>query len=686
MNNILVSALGLNPDIIEEVLGVTNYSETKDFYSNYDCFNQVKEIRDRMNFSIYQADELWLIATDKQSKTINNRRINSTLEDFSFICNHCSAYVKKIRLFILDGVEDITRGEEADWFHDLTLRVITFAKQLLNGGKLYLSLACGRKTMSTDMQDAAYCFGCDALLHVLGDKKEEATPVFLGAVSANEALSPSLQFFEDKEIVRVKPNKEFLIQIQEQKKRSQYFFTTYYLKENETRSNFHVLYTLPPSKIELLKEIKIGYCKENYESDMEFIRLLPKTDLHCHLGGVLSPEEMIEVAKCYEPLIKKECSYNKLFSQWVENLNGINGSVIRPENWKEWYKSNSEEMNVHKSLVVSSFLLSFSNRLDELSQLIWGEYNNELTFSGIEIQPYEALGDLQGSGLLCNEQAIRKTVCILLEKCKHSHVDYVEIRCSPLNYEYDSLTGEQILTAIFEELEKETQIKSSVILIASRHGDEQKIDKSIELAKKLKDDFLFKKYFRGFDLAGDERAKSPSLLRDKFIKIMQDCLNITIHAGETMPCENIWEAVYYLNAERIGHGLTLIQKEDLMEKFLDRGIGIEMCPSSNFQIVGYKDNYYKEETKRFKDYPLKIYLDRELKVNINTDNPGISRTDMNEEYLKAARLTPGGLSKWELLQLSCNGFRSAFYPYKEKKELIRKVENYLGSLIKKGYL
>ena len=85
-----------------------------------------------------------------------------------------------------------------------------------------------------------------------------------------------------------------------------------------------------------------------------------------------------------------------------------------------------------------------------------------------------------------------------------------------------------------------------------------------------------------------------------------------------------------------------------MEKFLDRGIGIEMCPSSNFQIVGYKDNYYKEETKRFKDYPLKIYLDRELKVNINTDNPGISRTDMNEEYLKAARLTPGGLSKWDL--------------------------------------
>jgi adenosine deaminase len=49
-------------------------------------------------------------------------------------------------------------------------------------------------------------------------------------------------------------------------------------------------------------------------------------------------------------------------------------------------------------------------------------------------------------------------------------------------------------------------------------------------------------------------------------------------------------------------------------------------------------------------------------------------------------LTPGGLSKWDLLQLSCNGFRSAFYPYKEKKELIRKVENYLGSLIKKGSL
>lgn len=680
--NILISSLGLVPEIIEETIGFFNYSGELDFYKNSPFFEQISEIRDQMDLERNQVDELWLIATDKMHISEKGKEYNSTLEDFEIIQKSCSKYVDKIRIFILQSIPDITNDIEANSFHDLTLRVVSYGKSQTNGGKLYLSLACGRKTMSADMQDAAYCFGCDALIHVLGNSKKDAFPVSLGKVVANEALGNFEKHqFEDKEIMYVRPQTSFHNQIQQQKEKSQHFYTTYYLDEQETRSNFHILYTLPPSKINELKESKLGIDIATKAEDTAFLRKLPKTDLHCHLGGVLSPAEMIEVAKCYIPDIENEKKKNVEFYDWCLQLSEKQGT----KEWKKWRKELSKRLNVPEGLIVASFLLSYQDNVEELTKLLYGEYENEAAFCRIGIDKYEALGDLQGSALLCNENAVRRTVQILLANCIKENILYLEIRCSPINYATEQFTAQQVLLSIFEELEKVTEVETSILLIASRHGDLRKVEESIQLARQMKGNPLFDKYFRGFDLAGDEGANSPKQLHDKFLEVMRDCLNITIHAGEDMPSENIWEAVYYLNAERIGHGLTLTENRDLMIKFLERGIGIEMCPSSNYQIVGYRDNYFPE-TSHFPTYPLAKYLSKELKVSINTDDPGISRTNSTNELLRAARLTQGGLSKWDILQLICNGFRTAFYPYEQKKGLIRKAENMIGELIEKQEL
>lgn len=165
-----------------------------------------------------------------------------------------------------------------------------------------------------------------------------------------------------------------------------------------------------------------------------------------------------------------------------------------------------------------------------------------------------------------------------------------------------------------------------------------------------------------------------------------DCKNVTVHAGETMPAENIWEAVYCLNAERIGHGLTLVERDgDLLPKFRDRRIGVEMCPSSNYQIVGFKDNYYPDQN--LSDYPLRKYMDEKIRVTVNTDDPGMSRTNVTNELLKAARLTRGGLSLWDILSLLYNSFEMAFLPYREKMKLLNemnlKVKDWLDANIVK---
>lgn len=679
--NILVSALGASYQIIEETVGYVNYNGTTDFYKDSPSYGLISESRIKAGFADHQIDELWLVATDRKAyDRTDGNHINSVMEDFDAIRQDCSQYVKKIRLFVLDGVDDIISEEDALHYRDLAFRVIASARKQCEGGRLYLSLACGRKTMSADIQEAAYCFGCDALIHVLGNKKEDAYPLNLGKISQNEVLHELKNtHFTTDEIVKSKPNTGFLTEVDRMKKEAQHFFTTYYLSEKETRSNFHILYTLPPSKIDMLKNEMLGVDKSKQKEELTYLKRLPKTDLHCHLGGVLSAAEMIEVAKCYIPLIEEEKRKNKKFAAW--------NCVYDPSiPLKDWYNKLSETLGVHKGLVAASLILQYQDNPEGLHQLIFGKYVEEIAYRQIGITPYEAFGDLQGSALLCNEAAIRKTVQILLSNCIRENVVYVEIRCSPINYQTENLPAHQVMNAIFEELEKVPEVEASVLIIASRHGEKKKIEESVELMRKMRGERLFDKYFRGFDLAGDEQSARPNEVRDMFLEVMKDCNNITIHAGETDTSESIWEAVYHLTAERIGHGLKLIENEELMTKFLDRGIGIEMCPSSNFQIVGFKDNYYIDETQSLPTYPLKDYLAKELKVSVNTDNPGISITTPTRELHKAARLTSGGLSKWDLLQLICNGFRTAFYPYKKKKLLIRRVEKMIDNLIKKEQL
>ncbi|MCQ2275719.1 MAG: CRISPR-associated ring nuclease [Bacteroidales bacterium] len=674
--NILLSALGAQPDIIEETIGLFN-NYNFDFYQN-DTY--VANLRKQVE----SVDEVWLVATDQKHQEKPLRL--SIYESIDYIKEHCSKYGIVFRFFVLKGVGDILCESDARAYHDLVLRVATYAKQqVTDKGKLYLSLACGRKTMSADMQDAAYCFGCDMLVHVLGDKTEEAQPILLNSFPPNEALKPLMQNFEDNEIIYFEPNENYLIEILRQKSEAQHFFTSYYLNEEETRSNFHILYTLPPSKIEQLKRERIGINKKKESAEIKWLRRLPKTDLHCHLGGVLSPKDMLAVASYVKGYVDGIADENAEFGKWYQH--SFYKKSVDIKNIRTYADNLSKKYNVPKCSIVAPLILRFADDPAGLMREIYGDYTEEKNFSGVGIAAYERLGDLQGSSLLDSILSVEATLDVFLKKCIANNVKYVELRCSPLNYAKTAgIPAGIFVLAMCNMLKRaERKIATSLIFIVSRHREDM-TKEYVELVNQLKkfDEFTF--FFRGFDVAGDESAKSPKEMREAFMDIMKDCHNITIHAGEDQPVDNIWQAVYHLNAERIGHGLTLKDNEDLLNKFLERGIGIEMCPSSNFQIVGFRDNYFPEETACYPTYPLKKYLEKDLIVSVNTDDPGISLTDMTYELHKAARMTEGGLSKWEILQLICNGFRSAFYPYEKKKQLIRNAEKDLGELIKKNWL
>ena len=194
----------------------------------------------------------------------------------------------------------------------------------------------------------------------------------------------------------------------------------------------------------------------------------------------------------------------------------------------------------------------------------------------------------------------------------------------------------------------------------------------------------------GFDLSGNESVtiRIFSLQSRAFAA----CAPITIHAGEAMSAKSIWEAVYKLGAQRIGHGLRLRDDKRLLEHCVRNDICMELCPISNSFT-----NPYRIGEHRFvgmsvdqsggrgghvrEQYPMRDFLDAGLEVCINTDNRSIHiGSTLTDEYIRAAQLS-GGLTKWEILRIVKSGFKNAFLAKRELAALLRHVEYELYRLL-----
>lgn len=166
--------------------------------------------------------------------------------------------------------------------------------------------------------------------------------------------------------------------------------------------------------------------------------------------------------------------------------------------------------------------------------------------------------------------------------------------------------------------------------------------------------------------------------------LFASCAPITIHAGEAMSARNIWEAVYKLNAQRIGHGLRLRDDKRLLEHCVRNDICMELCPVSNdftnsFRPIlrfqsGMPINQIELESQKRDQYPMLDFLDAGLEVCLNTDNRSLHRTPtLTDEYLKAAELC-GGFTKWDVLRVCKAGFKNAFLAKEDLASLLRHVE------------
>lgn len=677
---LLITTLGVSWQIVPELLGFTNPQKYDFFKENAD----VEYLRKSEN--IVPIDECWIVTTD------NNQDIPKLLA-------WATTWDITLKIVICKGVFEFKNNTEIKKMRSLIYRTVYTGIQ--HATTVYLSLSGGRKTMSADMQEAGNLFGCTAMLHVIdiksippalredtlcdnnvGQYANDFLPILI-----NKNIEQSLIVFEafnENDLLKMHGDTKLLIdddgsmadKIIELKNQSSHLYSNFYsnITLKKTGSGlFKKLYFLHPQKLKKLAQYRIA---ENIEQSRKLLSKLPKAELHSHLGGVLNTQEIIDIAIEYMQTDDYQRPDNSTWIKTIEKAVALKDFALLKKKAEILLKKKRDAQSIKDFKNYYNEFITFISLFEKtpkfFDSFVFGQYVDSEHYFNIGIDPYQQLGDFQGSSLLQTKVAIRKTLEFYAKKLIAENVSYVEIRCSPYKYTKLGLTASDVVDCIIDTLKNyEKELTYRIICIIGREAKQVQINESIQQIIQLKEiNKQFKAKFVGVDLAGNESRTNPATLRESFMPFLRDCIHITIHAGETEPAQNVWEAVYHLSADRIGHGLTLKDHPDLMGRFIDKNIGIEMCPSSNHQIVGFGN----------KQYPLGEYLKAGLKVTVNTDNMGISRTSLTDEFIQAAKLCPE-LTIWDAIVMIRNSLSIAFIDRNDKTKQMQKFENKIFEIL-----
>jgi adenosine deaminase len=261
------------------------------------------------------------------------------------------------------------------------------------------------------------------------------------------------------------------------------------------------------------------------------------------------------------------------------------------------------------------------------------------------------------TGVMVDSAAVRRIAFENVEDAARQGLDYIELRFSPwFMAEAHRLDPAAVTAAVIDGAragERQTGIRANLIGILSRTYGPDIAWK--ELAALL----AHRDAITGLDLAGDEAHFPGGLFVEHFKRARDAGWHITVHAGEVTAPESIWQALYELGAQRIGHALAAVQDPALLDYIAEHRIGIESNLTSNVQTSCVPS---------YAAHPLRDFLERGLLASINTDDPGISAIDLPHEYNVAA--VQAGLSQAMTHLAQRNALSTAFLSETEKQRLI----------------
>jgi aminodeoxyfutalosine deaminase len=168
-----------------------------------------------------------------------------------------------------------------------------------------------------------------------------------------------------------------------------------------------------------------------------------------------------------------------------------------------------------------------------------------------------------------------------------------------------------------------------------------------------------------FGLGGPEIGVPRPQFKPYFDKARAAGLRSVPHAGETTGPETIWDAVRELGAERIGHGISAARDPRLMAHLAEHGIVLEVCPTSNLRLG---------LVPSLDEHPLPVLREAGVPVTVNSDDPPMFGTTINDEYAVAARLL--GLDEAGVADLARDAVRASFMPSADKARILAEIDTY----------
>ncbi|MGV3758407.1 MAG: adenosine deaminase [Actinomycetota bacterium] len=269
-------------------------------------------------------------------------------------------------------------------------------------------------------------------------------------------------------------------------------------------------------------------------------------------------------------------------------------------------------------------------------------------------------------GVMQTKDALIRVAQECAEDLAADGVVYAEVRFAPEQHLEAGLTLDEVVEAVLEGFRlgsAGTDLTVGTLVTAMRHAAHSR--EIAELAVRHRDAGVV-----GFDIAGSEAGNPPTRHLDAFQYVAAENFHITIHAGEAFGLPSIWEAVQLCGAERLGHGVRIVDDITIepdgrarlgrLASFVrDRRVPLEMCPTSNVN-TGVCDS--------IAEHPIGLLTRLRFRVTVNTDNRLMSGVTLSSEL--AALSEAFGYGWDELEWFAVNAMKSSFWPFDQRLRII----------------
>src|ERR1700748_2836636 len=248
-------------------------------------------------------------------------------------------------------------------------------------------------------------------------------------------------------------------------------------------------------------------------------------------------------------------------------------------------------------------------------------------------------------GVMQTPEALRRVAAECAEDLAADGIVYAEVRFAPELHTERGLSLDEVVQAVLDGFRQGSEGRGITVyaLLTAMRTAARSLEIA-ELAVRYRDQGVV-----GFDIAGAEAGSPPSRHLDAFQYVARENFHITIHAGEGFGLPSIWEALQWCGAERLGHGVRIIDDIDvgpegtlslgrLASYVRDRRIPLEMCPTSNVQTGA---------APSIAEHPIGLLRQLSFRVTVNTDNRLMSAVSLSSEFHALAEALGYG---WSALQ------------------------------------